>query len=88
MFLDIQQNTEEWLQLRVGKVTSSGIGKIMANYGKAFGPPAKEYAVKIALEQLTDDAVGYHYTSAHMERGHEQEPTGEEGTSQYNSVRK
>ena len=74
MFLDIQQNTDEWLQLRVGKVTSSGVGKIMANFGKAFGPPAKEYAVKIALEQLTGNAVGYNYTNAHMDRGHEQEP--------------
>lgn len=74
MFLDIQQNTEEWLQMRVGKVTSSGVGKIMANYGKAFGPPAKEYAVKIALEQLTGEAVGVHYTNAHMDRGHQEEP--------------
>lgn len=74
MWVDIEQNTDEWLQMRVGKVTSSGVGKIMANYGKAFGPPAKEYAVKIALEQLTGKAVGQHYTNAHMERGHEQEP--------------
>lgn len=74
MWIDIDQNSEEWLQLRVGKVTSSGVGKIMANYGKAFGQPAKEYAVKIALEQLTGKAVGVNYTNAHMERGHEQEP--------------
>ena len=76
MFIDIDQSLErdEWLKLRVGKVTSSGVGKIMANAGKAFGPPAKEYAVKIALEQLTGKGVGDNYTNAHMVRGTEQEP--------------
>ena len=32
MWLDIQQNTDEWLDLRIGKVTGSSIGKVMAYY--------------------------------------------------------
>jgi hypothetical protein len=74
VFHDIQQNTDEWLSLRLGKVTGSGLSKIMANYGKAFGEPAKEYAIEIALEQITGRPQGVIYTNAHMERGHEQEP--------------
>ena len=74
MFLDIEQNTDEWLGLRLGKVTGSGLSKIMANYGKAFGEPAKNYASEIALEQVTGKSQGVHYTNAHMDRGHEQEP--------------
>jgi hypothetical protein len=73
-FHDIQQNTDEWLALRAGKLTSSKLGVIMANYGKAFGEPAKKYAVDIAIEQITGQPVGGSYQNEHMERGHEQEP--------------
>lgn len=74
MFHDIQQNTDEWLDLRIGKLTGSAISKVMANYGKAFGDPAKKLAVDIAIEQLTGKSHSDGYTNAHMERGHEQEP--------------
>ena len=46
----------------------------MANYGKAFGEPAKKYAVNIAIEQITGNAISSGYSNEHMERGHEQEP--------------
>ncbi len=52
---NVEQNTDEpcpwcgktWMELRAGKVTGSAIPKIMANYGKAFGEPAKKYATNI-----------------------------------------
>lgn len=71
---DVQQNTDDWLLLRCGKVGGSSIGKIMANYGKAFGQPAKDLAVKIAIEQITGKPIESNYSNEHMERGHEQEP--------------
>lgn len=74
MFHDIQQNTDEWLKMRAGKVGGSSIGAIMANYGKAFGDPAKKLAVKLALEQITGQPQASGYNNSHMERGHEQEP--------------
>jgi len=74
MFHDIDQNTDTWLDMRSGKVTGSAISKIMANYGKAFGEPAKKLAVDIAIGQITGRAHGDNYTNAHMDRGHEQEP--------------
>lgn len=73
-FIDVQQNTEEWLGLRAGKLTSSKLGVVMANYGKAFGEPAKKYAVEIAIEQITGQPASSSYSNEHMERGHEQEP--------------
>lgn len=74
-FLDIKQNTEEWLDLRIKKVTGSSCSKMMAHYGKAFGAPANVAAVQIALEQLTGKrAESDHYSNKHMERGHIQEP--------------
>jgi hypothetical protein len=73
-FIDIEQNTEEWLQLRCGKLGGSSIAKVMANLGKAFGEPAKKYAVALAVQQLTGKAEEQSYTNEHMQRGHEQEP--------------
>lgn len=73
-FYDISQNTDEWLSMRAGKLTSSNLGKVMANYGKAFGEPAKKLAVTIAIEQITGNPISSNYTNEHMERGHEQEP--------------
>jgi len=41
---------------------------------KAFGEPAKKYAVNIAIEQITGKAIPSEYSNDHMVRGHEQEP--------------
>jgi hypothetical protein len=74
-FIDIKQNTDEWLNLRVGKLTSSKLGVVMSNYGKAFGEPAKKYAVNIAIEQITGNRIiNESYSNSHIERGHQQEP--------------
>jgi len=74
LFFDVQQNTEEWLDLRIGLVTSSSLSKVMANYGKAFGEPAKKYAVDIAIEQITESRQESQFSNSHMDRGHEEEP--------------
>jgi len=73
-FNDVEQNTDEWFAMRAGKLTSSKMGLVMANFGKAFGEPAKKYAVTIALEQITGIPASGGYSNEHMERGHEQEP--------------
>lgn len=73
-FIDVDQNTEEWLEMRCGRLGGSSISKIMANYGKAFGEPAKKLAVTMATQQLTGKILEQSYSNEHMERGHEQEP--------------
>lgn len=74
MFHDVPQNTDEWQALRLGKATASNFGCIMANDGKAFGEPARRYALQIALECLTGRKAGVSFSNEHTERGHEQEP--------------
>jgi hypothetical protein len=74
MWIDVEQNTEAWDLLRVGKVTSSSLACVMANYGKAFGEPAKKYATQIALGQITGEPSKNNYQNAHMERGNLEEP--------------
>jgi hypothetical protein len=73
-WVNIQQNTDEWLSLRAGKVGGSSIGKIMANYGKPFGDPAKRLAINLAIEQLTGEPILSSFSNGHTDRGHEQEP--------------
>jgi hypothetical protein len=73
-FHDVPQNTDEWMALRLGKVTCSNFGCFMANYGAAFGEPAKKYALQIALEIDTGRKAEYSFSNEHTERGHEQEP--------------
>lgn len=74
IFYDVEQNSPEWDELRLGKATASSFGCFMANYGKAFGDPAKDYALRIALERLTGRKAEYSFKNEHMERGHAQEP--------------
>lgn len=74
IFHDVKQNTDEWFALRSGMLTSSKLGVVMANYGFAFGQPAKNYAIDIANELITGKKVSSNYTNSHMERGSEQEP--------------
>ncbi len=73
-FFDVEQNTDEWLNLRAGKVGASGLSKIMANFGKAFGEPAKDYARSIAFERVFNKPAPSGFQNSHMQRGHEQEP--------------
>lgn len=78
----VSQNTEEpcpccgvpWMELRSGKVTGSSLGPVMANYGKAFGEPAKRFAVDIATIEMGGSYTPNGFSNSHTERGHEQEP--------------
>jgi putative phage-type endonuclease len=65
---EIEQNTDEWMQLRMGRVTASNFATVMANEGKAFGKPALDYAIKVAIESKTQRNIEG-FTNEWMERG-------------------
>lgn len=71
---DVEQNSPEWEELKLGKASSSSYAKFMANFGKPFGEPAHRYALQIALEIVTGRKADYSFKNDDMERGHEQEP--------------
>lgn len=70
-FFDVEQNTEEWLNLRLGKFTASTFSDLFAkpdtiSYKKAID--------KIVYERITGEAyAGYSYSNSRMEAGHELE---------------
>ncbi len=66
---DIEQNTEEWAELRMGRFTASMFGELMM--GKATNGYDKAIS-KVAYERLTEEAPEF-FSSAYMERGHELE---------------
>ena len=74
IFHDVQQNTDAWQELRLGKATASYFACIMANGDRAFGEPAKRYALQLALERINGSKKEVTYSNEHMERGHQQEP--------------
>lgn len=74
IWLDVEQNSPEWELAKLGKPSSSGYAKFMANYGKPFGEPAHRYALQIALERINGHKAEHSFKNDDMERGHEQEP--------------
>ena len=73
-FYNTVQNSDEWYALRAGRLTSSKLPTVMANFGKSFGEPAKKYAVAVAVEQITGKPMPSGYQNEHMERGNLEEP--------------
>ena len=73
-FYDVEQNSDPWYALRAGRLTSSKLPTVMANNGKAFGEPAKKYAVAVAVEQITGQPMPSGYKNEHMARGVVEEP--------------
>lgn len=73
-FFNVEQNSDAWMALRLGKATASQFSCFMANFGKPFGEPAKRYALQLALERITGNKASVSFSNEHTERGHEQEP--------------
>ena len=77
---EIEQNTDEWMQLRMGKITASNFAAVMANMskpGQPFGNPALQYAMRVAIEAKTQRIIET-YTNEWMDRGHDLEDEARE----------
>jgi putative phage-type endonuclease len=70
---EIQQNTDEWLNLRLGIITGSNINIIVTPTGKAAKNDAmRKYAAELAAQRITKRAEE-NFQSWDMMRGHIQE---------------
>lgn len=76
IYRDIEQGTDEWLELRVGRLTSSKLGEFIYTKGKdKYGLGAKMIPKvnEVAAEIHTGISDSGGYTSAKMDRGSELE---------------
>jgi putative phage-type endonuclease len=63
-----EQGTPEWLQARVGKVTASRVGDLMARTRNGWAASRQIYAVELIVERLTGQPAEK-YISAAMQWG-------------------
>jgi putative phage-type endonuclease len=73
MHEEIVQGTDEWKQLRLGKVTASRVKDIVATTKTGYSTSRDKYMTQLLLERLTN-TVAESYSNDAMGWGVEQEP--------------
>ena len=71
---DVEQRSDEWYQLRLGKPTASSFKKCVTNSTGSISKSIKEYAERLALDEYLgtiDDTS--HFDNKYMQRGRELE---------------
>ena len=71
---DIKQGSDEWLELRLGKITASRFKDVMTN-GRGGSPSktAESYMMELAIEKVTGKSLPFFENDA-MRHGTETEP--------------
>lgn len=70
---EIEQRSEEWFTIRLGKVTASRIADVTARTAKGCGAGRANYMAELLCERLTG-ARGERFTNAAMQWGTDMEP--------------
>lgn len=71
---DIQQGSDEWLELRLGKITASKLSDVMSKgRGSAPSKTRASYMLQLAAEKLTGQPEDS-FSNKYMEWGNECEP--------------
>jgi hypothetical protein len=75
VFTDIEQNSQEWLQLRLGIPTASKFSAILAQGkdGSKDSKTRRKYLLDLLGERLTGEPA-HTFSNDHTERGHAVEP--------------
>lgn len=71
--IDCEQRSEEWIALRVGKVTASRISDVLAEIKKGEAASRRNYRAEIVCETLTGVPMD-NYVSKEMQWGIDTEP--------------
>lgn len=70
----VDQRSDEWRQLRVGRLTGSRVGDALAKVKGGYAASRKNLLTQLVLERLTGQVQESGYTNAAMERGVQLEP--------------
>lgn len=71
--MDIEQGSEEWFQVRCGRVTASRIADLMAKTKTGWGAARATYKAQLLTERLTGE-VAPSFSNSAMQWGTETEP--------------
>ena len=71
--LEIKQGTEEWHQIRLGKVTASRVADVMSKVKSGESAGRKNYKMDLVVERLTNSPTSS-FSSPAMQWGTETEP--------------
>jgi putative phage-type endonuclease len=82
MIHDIEQGTDAWLRLRLGKVTASKISDMLARTQKGWGASRDSYRAQLVVERLTGQ-VQDTFRNASMEWGTVTEPMARDAYAQH-----
>jgi putative phage-type endonuclease len=69
----IEQGTDEWFAIRIGKVTASRVADLLAKTKSGYSASRDNYMAQLVCERLTGQK-GESFTNAAMQHGTETEP--------------
>ena len=69
----MEQGTEEWFNIRIGKVTASRVADVLAKTKTGYSTTRENYMAQLVCERLTGQK-GESFTNAAMQHGTETEP--------------
>lgn len=72
--IEAEQRSEQWFAARVGRVTGSNAGKLLAKIRSGEAADRRNYRVQIVLERLTGKPQESGYQNFAMAQGLEREP--------------
>lgn len=82
---DIQQRSEEWFQIRLGKVTASRVADVVAKTKTGWGASRANYMAELLAERLTGSPAEK-FTNAAMQWGTDNEAAARQKYSEIKSV--
>lgn len=72
--IDAEQRSPEWFQARLGRLTGSAAGKMLAKVKSGEAAGRRDLRLQLILERLTHKSQGSTYVSAAMQQGTDREP--------------
>jgi putative phage-type endonuclease len=84
--LDVPQRSAEWFAARLGRLTASDAGKMLATIKSGEAAARRDLRARLVAERLTGISAGEVYTNADMERGVELEPVARQAYEAYTGV--
>lgn len=73
-YLNIEQGSESWLQIRLGKVTASRVADVLAKTKTGVSASRGNYLIELALQRVTG-VIEASYTNDAMQWGKDNEQT-------------